>query len=420
MSIYQINASRAGVAFFDDPNNPLAGICSLAGGESVRFRTVGDLMSDCIWITNLSYQQAYSFRLHNNPKIKLSNFFRTELVRLAQELNLDLVNQPNKAITFLSQIADRTVQIAANVYKVERFKDSLKKAIEDALLEQSEPIYAPFVSQAIDNSFKAYQNCWGARLPSNAEYFLRFQRTTYAKSLLQLPIPNGNWRRVNNKFPLKNGSIKTGTESRIFKFLEELTACRPALLKVSVSDVNPAVAHLLDYGQGTEQREWVPVQEIAQIAAYADVTILDMLVCDSLIQLDSALVNHMKTLDSAQEAGFSYGLVAENHLHALFSKRKQLINGSNQTLASARSSWLRAWDRVICFAVAAELEQQGFRVLSYGIGNIQVSCPESKLSDLAQAASMHRLTAPMAMMAHINSIDDYADLLEDKPLYNEA
>lgn len=406
---------RAGIALFDNPNEPVGGICSLAGGEPVRFRTVGDLLSDALWVTNLSFQQAFQVRLHKNPKIKLSNFFRVDLTRIATELSIDLKNNPHKAIKILSSIADRTIDITANLYHVYRFKDSLKKTIEDEILID-EAVSTPFINQAIDNSFKAYQNCWGPRTPGHSEYYLRFQRTTYAKLITELPIPKGEWTRIQDKCPLKNGTVKSGTESRIFKFLEDLTEKKPALLKVSVTNVDPLVAHLLDYGNGTEQREWVPVQEIAQIAAYADVTILDILVAESMDYISESLTSQISKLDASQQAGFSFGLIAENHLHALFSKRKVSLHGSIQTLSTARASWLRAWDRVICFSVAAEIEKNGFRVLSYGIGNIQVSSEEKDLSKLHDLAQKLKLTSPMEMMAHIHSTADYEDLL----LQNQA
>ena len=412
MSNYQIDAPRVGIAIFDNPANPLSGVCSLAGSEAVRFRTVGDLLSDCIWVTNLSFQQAYSHRLHNNPKIKLSNFFRIELERIAIELGLDLQKKPNSSIQLLSQIADRTVSLSTRVYGIDRYKESLKRSIEDVILLPVEPEMTPFVAQVIDNSFKPYQNCWGPRNPENAEYYLRFQRTNYAKTLLTLPVPFGTWRRVNNKFPLKNSSVKSGKESRIYKFLEELTAAKPALLKVSVKDVHPAVAHLLDYGQGTEQREWVPVQEIAQIAAYSDVTILDMLVCENMEPVNPNLLEQLKSLDAAQNSSYSYGLIAESHLHAIFSKRKITRNGVKENITPVRASWLRAWDRVICFSVAAKLESHGFRVLSYGIGNIQVSCHERDLSRLTEVAKSLNLTMPMAMVEHLAFANECEDLLE--------
>lgn len=411
MSNYQIDAPRVGVALFDNPTNPLSGICSLAGSEVIRFRTVGDLLSDCIWITNLTFQQAYSHRLHNNPKIKISNFFRLELERIAVELSLDIHKRPNHAAQVLSQIADRTVSLATRIYGIDKYKDSLKRSIEEVILLPVEPEMTPFVTQVIENSYKPYQNCWGQRNPENAEYYLRFQRTNYAKMLLNLPVPLGSWRRVNNKFPLKNSSIKSGKNSRIYKFLEELTAIKPALLKVSVKDVNPGVAHLLDYGQGTEQREWVPVQEIAQIAAYSDVTILDMLVCENMEPVNPNLLEHLNHLDAAQNASFSFGLIAESHLHAIFSKRKILKNGIKENVTPIRASWLRAWDRVICFSAAAKLESHGFRVLSYGIGNIQVSCSEKELGRLTELAKNLNLTVPMAMVEHLSFANDCEDLL---------
>jgi hypothetical protein len=411
MSGTEIKSPRFGIALFDNPNEALTGLCSLAGGEPVRFRTIGDLLSDCIWVTNMSFQQAFAVRLHNNPKIKLSNFFRVELSRIATELNLDIQNEPNRAIKTLSLIADRTATLATRVYHTDRYKDSLRKTIEDALLPGSEPEQTPFIASAIDNSFKAYQNCWGARSPGHVDYYLRFQRTTYAKMISQLPVPKGNWRRVNDKCPLKNGTTKSGTESRIFKFLEALTERQPALLKVSVSDVDPSVAHLLDYGNGTEQREWLPVQEIAQIAAYADVTILDMFLADDMEFIGESLAGQMSYLDASQQAGYSFGLLAENHLHALFSKRKLPNNGRFESVTPSRASWLRAWDRVICFSVAAEIEKHGFRVLSYGIGNIQVSAAEKDLKRLSDVAKQLKLTMPMAMVAHMNSLSEYEDLI---------
>lgn len=411
MSNYQVEAPRVGVALFDNPTNPLSGICSLAGSEAVRFRTVGDLLSDCIWITNLTFQQAYSHRLHNNPKIKISNFLRIELERIAIELNLDLQRKPIQAVQILSQIADRTITLASRIYGVDKYKDSLKRTIEDVILLPYEQEMTPFVTQVIDNSYKSYQNCWGHRNPENAEYYLRFQRTSYAKTILRLPVPKGTWRRVNHKFPLTNGAVKFGKDSRIYKFLEELTAVKPALLKVSVKNVHPSVAHLLDYGQGTEQREWVPVQEIAQIAAYSDVTILDMLLAEGMEQVSPALSEQLSKFDAAQDSSFSFGLIAESHLHSIFSKRKITRNGIAETVTPARASWLRAWDRVICFAVAAKLENNGFRVLSYGIGNIQVSCSEKSLGRLTEVAQSLNLTMPMAMVEHLSFANECNDLM---------
>lgn len=407
---------KVGVAFFDDPDSPASGLCSLQGHRAITFRTPGDLDSDCIWITNQTFQQALRCRLQNNQKLRRSDFFRVELERIAVELNLDLKNGRDRAITYLSQVADRTVNLAKTIYQFDRVKDTLRKTIEDVVFDKLEMEEKPYLADAIAQSFKPYQYCYGARNPDYVDYYLRFPRTTYAKLISQLPVPSGGWRRVSDKLPLENKTVRAGVNSQVYAFLEELTDKRPALLKVSVTEVDPRFAHLLDYGQGSEQREWVPLPEVAQIAAYANVKILDMLVADGIEKPAEQFAKYLQSMDQSREASYSFGLVCESHLHAMFSKRKQTVHGQQKSCTSARASWLRAWDRVICFSAAAEIEKCGFRVLSYGIGNIQVSSSEGDLAKLLQVSKRLKLTAPMKLHEDIEKSNEMKDLLEHRAL----
>ena len=408
-----ISSVRCGVAIFDDVRNPAGGIASLCGDNTFRFTTVGDLPSEHIWITNLTFKDAYAVRLHNNPKIKLSNFFRTELDRLCHELGLDLQTKRNETVMSLSKVSDRVLSLAMSIYGITRFKDSLRKTLEDSILPESEPDHSPLIGAAIDSSFKYHQLCWGKRNPNNINFYLRFPRTKFAQFVSALPVPQGAWQQITDKFPLKNNSVKRGTGSRVYELLEKITARQPALVKIGVADVDPAVAHLLDYGNGTDGREWVPVQEAAQIAAFADVTIHGLIIADGYITLEQSYAKKIHMLDSGQINGLSYGLLAENHLHAIYSKRKLKVNGQYQSITTARASFLRAWDRIACFKTAIQLEKKRFQVLSYGAGTIQVSCSEDQVTELKAAAVELGLSPPIVMNSYMIRTGENSENLND-------
>lgn len=384
-----------GVALFQNPNDPKRGVCAIAGKAGQSFQTAGDLDTDVLWITNLSFKQALDSRLLSTPRFKTSDFFRVDLPRIAQELGLSMDEQRLECAEVLSGIGHRALQGASIMYELEKIGDSFKRTIEPALLKDPDELALPAYQAALKNSFKTYQLCHDVQPEDGKPYVMRFNRSWFSKKILSFPVPGGKWSHAKLSKQVKNETIKYGPKSNSYQFLCELIDKYPALVKISVRSAVPDIANYIDFAIGTENRTWVPAHEAAQVAFYADVTVKDLLIAERYTSEGEALSIGLGALDNIQDTSISHGLIAENHLHAVYSERKQQINGQWQWITPPRATWWRAWDRVICLKAAITLGREGFFVRGYGTGAIRVVVPQGDISRLRNVASSIGLTSPL-------------------------
>lgn len=389
---------NVGVALFTSKDKPVDGLASMNGDIPFKFMTIGDLRSDCLWITNLNYNELRKINLSVNTKIRMSDFFRISLERIAADLGINLETSQFSACRILSEISHRTLVAASNLYNIDKFNFSLKDSIQSVIandngLESDNTN----ISIAINESYQSYQRCFG-KPPTGADFYsLRINRQKYGLFIQNCLIPSGGWRTLkDSRFPIKNTDHKKGAESVCYKFLVNAINKAPCLVQMTVKNIDKEVANLLDHGNGTNQRDWVPAHEAALIAMHGNIVINAMMYSEAYKKIAPEHAAKLKALDSTQSASYSFGLIADNHIAALKSKS---FNSKleKSKFASSRASWFAAWDRVLLFKYAEKLQFDGFYVAGYGGGAIHVMCEPHNVNSLNEVCNSLGITKPMIL-----------------------
>lgn len=404
----EIEPPVVGIAIFSDVNNPKRGVAAVSGGSAFAIQTAGDLDTDVLWITNLSFKEALAARLISIPKLRTKDFFRVDLARIASEVGVSLERYPSVAAQVISGIADRCMKASWSFYQFDTVAENLKRTIEPCIITHKEQAVEPKFQGAIHNALKSFQLCHDVQPPDGKPYVLRFNRVWFAKKVISFPTPAGQWQQISLAKHVTNQEIRRGQNSITYKFLCELIDSRPALVKISVKHAQPEIANFIDFAIGTDGRDWIPAHEAAQVAFYADVTVKEVLVAERYCNEGEALGVGLTSLDAVQETSFSHGLMAENHLHAIYSPRKFVTGNQTKWYTPTRATWWRAWDRMICLKAAIKLGNAGFFVRGYGTGAVRVVVTDSQIKSLEILAGELQLTAPLEMGQTEN------DLLSDE------
>ena len=397
-----------GCVIFDDVNEPSSGWASKKGRFAKRIRTIGDLDSDVVWVSNLNWQQLFQNNLHRNPKIKRENFFRLEMLQLASELGLKPSEQPKKAVEVMSEIFDRTMMFSENYYGRLPIRDSLKNTIDSYFFndEVKELMRMPeSIRNFMEQAFLAYQGCFGKK-PENAIIAkFRYSRSNYADNLLKFPYPVGDWTLYKGKIPTNQGEQDYCDKGPVYAFLAELCDSQPALCEITVNSVHVEYADLLDFGNGSEKRNWVPIHEAAHLAAFSNVIIKRILVAESYQSLEFIDRYTPPHSGVCGDISASLGIIAENHWVTLASKRMMKYGNTKISVTPPRAVWYRAWDRMISMKAAVIFKRYGFHVYSYGLGGVNLAIEKDQIGEALVLAEKLEMTAPM-WVKEMESLDD--------------
>lgn len=399
-----------GIVMFDNPEEPKHGWASLAGGAVVRIRGLGDLASDAVWVSNLDFYAIKNTGLWSNPKIKRNDFLRIEIARIAKEMGLVITNHNTNHLPIMSEIIDRIMRLGHQYYVFTEIKDSLKSTVNECLFTSLMDINGngnPSIDQYMAEAFMPFQRCYGPMSTDAQIAQFRFSRVFYANTIVERPVPYGNWSLLKN-FPRKS-LAKQRKNGPVYKFLSEYGSEKPLLCEVSVTNIDPEYAELLDFGNGTARRNWLPGHEAAFLAAYGDVELKRVIEAEgyySLTEYDP-LVPPSEGVPG--ELSFSLGVLAENHWLALASPRSIEIHGVKKANTSARATWLRAWDRMICLKAALQFKDAGYTVSSYGIGSVNVSLTPNSFSKSIDFATNLGMSSPFWLLSADNITMESAD-----------
>jgi hypothetical protein len=359
-----------GFALFDNTQLPKEGFASIAGRKPRRIESIGDLDSDIIWISNLNFNESFDANINRSPKMRRNDFLRVPIQRLAREIGVNLVDNPEHGVALISEAINRLMTKASQVYGFYRPEDTLRNTLEKILLNKNSDFENQTVAQqALNNAFQSFQPCYG-NIPQGVQNVqFRWSRTHFANTILRMPYPKGEWSVYQGRLPEKNKD--RGKSSDMYDFLEDLGNSQPALCKIKVANISPEVDELLDFTYGTECREWMPIHEVIKLAEYAVVNIKNILVCEKYTTAKEEGLD-LPDEGPVSDLSLSYGLLAENMWLSISSKQKTLRAGRHTEWVSARAVWLRAWDRVICLDAALEFKSQNFHVSSYGLGSVNL------------------------------------------------
>ncbi|HDX8428175.1 TPA: hypothetical protein RQN23_002875 [Aeromonas veronii] len=401
-----------GVVFFDNPDNPCQGSASEAGQAVFSITSIGDLKSDVIWITNLEFDQIRAKRLWNNPKIKRINFFRDDLYKISKELGLVINSSNVEGLRVLSEIVNRVMQMAFKHYSIEEVLQSFKDTINKSLMT---PLYHLddggsgnlLLDQILNESFNAYQQCYGEIPQDYITASLKFSRFTYGQEILDMPVPCGAWNELKD-YPKGWGVRGVISADSPVDYLNSFMDEKPMLVNLVTKNMDSGFAELLDFANGTNRRQWVTAQEAVLAGLYGDIQIKGIYIAEGYQKISEKMAFALPNEGITAELSISLGILAENHWTSLASGRKVNIHGVVKDIKPARAVWMRSWDRIMCWKAAQALKQAGYLVRGYGVGGVDVAVLPARLGPLYEFAASLSLSSPLWIL---KKYEEYLSLL---------
>lgn len=369
----------SGVAYFDTLNTKDGGGWkSLAGERAVRFNGFTDLDPGGLWITNLSFMDFRDQGLSGVSHLRSSVFFRTSLLQISSDCGFPHGASIPDVVETISGIVNRAIDMSRMSMPGINMLDSLSDSIYQwKRLRDAHDDPASMYQHQFQAAFQENSLIGGNPFVHGAELVkLSLNRVDFAEEVLSYPFPFGAWREERSSI--------SGDE--FVNFQVPALACaevdlryadRPDLLAFGVTRSGTAV-----------MREWITQPEASMLlSAGARIKITNILrgsSSDDSLELPAAI-----TGDALVRSSYSAGMIAENFLHALTSKRYQpsAKTARNKFFFPARAIYLKSIDRMLSYAMARQLAERNYNVFGYGLGSVSIRVTEDMFVDAIKDAA---------------------------------
>lgn len=386
---------RFGVAIFDNDEDMTGGWASLAGAQEFRFRQPNDLPSDSIWITSI---EGPKFRpLEKMHHLRSADFLRSKLKVLAADFGMATEGDDwaRPAVRALSELANRTVLVAAQVYG---WEDPLRMLMGKSLVEdirktmiRPNPV-RPHMKAPLLSAHQIYSSpeVGSGYLSDSIFLNLRLNRLAHAKKIMSTMVPDGAW------------SYSGREEGNSFDYSVEaaLRSDKPSLVEATVetSRTDPEISSLVAFGSSLGKRNglrsWISQPELKWLSQHAKVTINRIYQTHGSKPLPERMqLPELLVSDPLYQMSVSVGLVAECHWSAIANRTYNSLATIKEEV-SVWGVWLRAVDRAICFDLALKAHKAGFSVRGYGTGSVLVSLQRSRLHELLEFSMENGIAHP--------------------------
>jgi len=369
---------KIGAVLFDDPYVAKEGWAS-SGEEAMRINGHGELDSDTLWVTNVPFPKWRELTLNNTSNILHSQYMRTTIEHISKELNI--VGDPINAVKAAASIYNGAVEYGQKNYDVSiltpgyRYSNLVADRVFPSHMRSSPDIvFRTRLMNAFKESTQENQAMSAKQVPSGSSiYSFVFPRGTYAKWLLNMPVPVGTkWKEIKKSqntttIGVREGEVVKGTKA-VVKKLMGMGEDNALFLKVVVKYTDRAYRNFASFGNGSNHiRSWVTLPELLTLIKY------------SVVELHGGFMTELGYLNVTQEkeneTEFSYskGIFMDNLWISLATPKYR-------DKYTAVGAYLRAYDRAMCFKVAESMVMDhGFTVGSYGAGRIQTYLREGEL-----------------------------------------
>ncbi|WP_342051215.1 MULTISPECIES: hypothetical protein [unclassified Cupriavidus] len=394
-----------GLVVFDDPQERGAGTAYLSDTLPQRFRSVNDLRTDMLWVANVLDREIS--RLH--PGLRATDYFGARLSDIAYDLGLAYARGYSLAAqdaVAIATIMSRAMTVAAKSYgwdlaggALDFSGETLAEEISATMQHEGsekgskDPMASRFGHASQDRSVP---NWTFERHDAVISVVLRFNRLAYARQLLAQRVPAGtDW-----------------TEAEPGQFIDGLPVI--AGIAIDWSEANSDLAALAAFGRTGNRRQplrlWACGAELEWLAGLCQLRAHTTLVnVNGYASLATALQMPVPlAVRSPLTMSYAAGLVGKAHLDAVFSI--ECYQSRSGRLASAAGAWLRAYDRAMMFSVACRAHAAGFRVQSYGDGEIRLRVSSDQLNELDKFKQVEGFMYPaVESMAAGIGVADIAD-----------
>lgn len=385
-------APKVGVALFDNAGEMSSGWACLSDEHPFRFGSVHELSNAAIWVTNLTWEE-YRLNASKLSHLRRVDFLRSSLPQIAADMGRRITGEfAKETAPILANVVQQAVLIAVSVYQWEEpiseiREDTLADDIKRTVAQAPKP--KSHLRSSLSSAHQSYSSpAWPPSYePDSFFVTLRFNRLSYARSLLSNPMPDEGW------------SLIPSSQPELLTLDCLLDPCHPCLVEATVElgRIDPGLASLISFGATPNKRagirKWISQPELAWLSRHTRVNISAALVCTSARSLpETAQFPALLSSDPLFELSISAGLIAECHWTALASPTYNKLSKSSDY--SAWATWLRAVDRSMCFDLALKAHNSGFLVNGYGNGSAVIRATRDRLQDCLGFAEANAIAHP--------------------------
>ena len=378
-----------GCVIFDNPSEHKSGWVSVEGAASIRITGTQELATNIMWITNLSFSVMQESGFSQSSRFRRHDFLREDIQKILWSVGA-LKLAPNQQAEIISGIFSRVMHLSRHWLKMCRMPlYDIASGFRELVLDPDPQVYIS-LSEAVEDAVEYWVKTERSLRRDEGQHMIfRLGRIAHAKQMFEVLVPSGPWGKIPiTQLPVTND---------INSWLEDLQG--RVLAKITINRVNPDVNDLINYGSGAslpgsasaKYRRWVSSDELAWLSPLCDLKVEEVWICEQLEALPYRDFVR-DTLGELHEVSLSLSIFAENLWVAC--GKKLGARGQGQS-ANTLTPFLRARDRLTCYAKAYDLYKEGWEIAGYGAGKISVRIPTSvPKSEIMDLAVKHNLIPP--------------------------
>lgn len=377
------------------------GWASIDGEPPFRINKIADLPSDVVWLPNLDLGNYLHNGLQRSPNFVPDYYLRSHVGMIAAEIGAHQEHERvNVIVQAISEIFARTMRLAKKHFGVDEIaaengRKKLEYSIAAAIGRRTQKIDAS-LNEALRMAYQSRTHVVGQSIPHEwYQCTLRRNRYKHAYEVLHsVGIPStNNWEFVDGaKLPADRKSRMEWVLSNEF----------PVLAHATVADGKGIEAILTSYGGKAKSglpREWLCAHELNWVSRYySSIDIHAAYVCNDGY-VDAPELRYFPPPTPFSLTSISLGLLVDNFFAAL---AEPYTSPSEAVLFHPHCVWLTAMERFYMFVSACRIVRAssygnphaGFRVHSYGQGNIQIAAPHEMVDELSDLAASADLEVP--------------------------
>lgn len=396
----KVYKAKVGFVMFDDTEQGDSAWASVSGETSYRINGINELDQNVSWITNISFNDFNKLNFRDVSYLKESHYMRVDPQILLKELSLQ--GDKSKATQAISKIYQRVVDFGYEHFGVSpqeigyRYANILSEKVVPMSMRKKPKENRDAIESAIEEATQYFQKDVGKRPSGNTSITLTMPRIAYFNWLLDRQVPISNeWKKVSfNNGPIEVGVEKEelvkGTHTKMKK-LAEMASDNALLFNISIKNMDKTYAKFASFGVGKNvARGWVSYPELIEMVRYSRIEIKKALKT-KLGPIDESI----KDKDQSTNFSFSKGIFLDN-------LASSVLTPIDRTTVNGITPYLRAYDRMACFRIAERLTEDGYYIMSYGMGKISISVPEKGINEIVSKALSWGLMPSLEVMKKID------------------
>lgn len=349
-------------------------------GEKPYFATsLGDLKSDCTYITNLNQIEIQAISKSNSVDLKPINYLGISVSQMSLELAFESIEH-SEIVTRLAKIFSSFIQFGMHHSGVNTF---YKKLYESELLSKYK-----FKNHLVEHrsrdkvSSQLPFKCDTKQPYLSSPVTVYFNRFDYFEEINSISIPSG-------KMVPMPSTLISGDFEEFIAYLGAYT--KDVLIKINIEAITPELEKLIDYGVTA----WVTKNELLFLIDHMSFSILEAYSFENSSTLDIASVD----IGKYARLSYSYGLYLSN----LWSSFKNTPD--EEGFISPTKIWVNSFDRVKCLQLALSLQKRigNFQLIDLGSGKISFSQGGFDTAKLSDFSSQYDLIPSLNLSKSIKS-----------------